>query len=514
MKKIRIYTNETRGTADHFWAASGLDELFPLVHTEAGRYCLERMQSKGTCKYMRNHFTLNSCERMGLRCGGDVYREDEDGNPFYDFTWINSAFRQMVEHGIKPIVEMDFVPQALCLKGDIIQEGTGELQPERYIPADWTKWRALLKAFVENLQHEFGVDETRSWFFEVWNEPDSWPVDTWPNFYKLYDVFVDTVTGVDDQLRIGGPGCFKNNFMHPFLNHVVNGTNYVTGEKGTRIDFISYHIYGMSGGWLNEYPLIIPTVQRFTQELMWLSRTIEAYPSLRNVEIQLNEWGVVSNYERDAHTYPVLHLRNSEYSALFMVKLVDCIYEMREKYHLPLSLMLYWGFCSEDHFDLLFNGNRSLTTAYHITKPIGTVHEMLATMGETLLKTRGLTPGGSCGCFATRDEECIDIMLYRFDENLLEADCSTESFDISLEGLTAGNYTADFYVMDQNNHNTFRLWQRMGSKELLALEEAEALHVEEDLKVIYSEVITADQPLKVTLPSQSLVMIKVRQQQE
>jgi len=428
MKKITIHANEIRGRADHFWAASGLDELFPLVQTEAGKYCLDRMQKKGSCKYMRNHFTLSRCERMGLRCGGDVYSEDEKGNPIYDFAWINHSFRRMVEHGIKPIVEMDFVPPALCLKGEIIQEGTGELQPERYIPADWEKWHGLLQAFVKNLQAEFGKEEIRSWYFEVWNEPDSWPVDTWPNFYKLYDVFVDAVTGVDEKLRVGGPGCYKNNFMHPFLNHVANGTNYVTGQKGSRIDFISYHIYGISGGWLNEYPLIMPTVQRFTQELMWLSRTIGAYPSLRHVEIQLNEWGVVSNYERDAASYPVLHLRNSEYSAVFMAKLVDCIYELREKYQLPLSLMLYWGFCGEDHFNLLFNGNRSLTTAYHIIKPIGTLHEMLAMMGDQLLCTEGLRPGGAGGCFAARGSDSVDVMLYRCDENDLEGEGPDEDF--------------------------------------------------------------------------------------
>lgn len=506
---ITVHTDKIRGRADHFWAAAGLDELFPLLNTESGEYLLKRMQTKKTCRYLRNHYTLSTCFRSGLRCGGDVYKEDIAGNPVYDFTWINNALAQMVKYGIKPIVEMDFMPSALCTKTCTVQEGTGEIQTDRYKPNDWEKWSQLLKAFTENLRDTFGIDEIRTWYFEVWNEPDSWPVDTWSEFYRMYDIFVNAVTGVDDQLRVGGPGCFKNSFMHSFLNHITNGKNYITGQKGSRIDFISYHIYGMSGGWLNEYPLIMPTVQRFTQELMWLSRTIDAYPSLKSVEIHLNEWGVVSNYERDSQTYPVLNLRNSEYSALFMVKLVDCIYELQTKYHLPLSMMLYWGFCGEDYFDLLFNGNRSLTTAHHISKPIETAHELLAMMGDQLLLTEGLKPGSTSGCFATKSDNDVQIMLYRFDENDLDGNGINETYNIELLGLPNRDCQADIYIMDGTHHNTYRHWQRMGAKEHLSKTEIDDLINEGKIQVSETAFLSHENKLMLTVPAQSLMLISI-----
>ena len=68
----------------------------------------------------------------------------------------------------------------------------------------------------------------------------------------MYDVFVDAVTSVDSELRVGGPACYHEYFLKPFLNHVVDGTNYVTGKIGTRIDFISYQwTLMMILNWLN-----------------------------------------------------------------------------------------------------------------------------------------------------------------------------------------------------------------------------------------------------------------------
>ena len=142
-------------------------------------------------------------------------------------------------------------------------------------------------------------------------------------------MFVEAVKGVDKRFRVGGPGVFQPDFFRDFLEHVENGTNAVTGKKGTEIDFLSYHIYGMSGGWLEEYPLIMPEVQRFCQQVMWIARMIEGYPGLKEVEFHLNEWGVFSNYEKNSRDYPVLEQRNSEFSACFFIKLADCLTKIR-----------------------------------------------------------------------------------------------------------------------------------------------------------------------------------------
>jgi len=197
MTNIKIFVDKLRLVNDRFWAACGSDELYPMAYSDEGEFLMARMEKTGSCRYVRNHYALNFEIQSGIRCGGDVYTEDENGNPVYDFTWINGVYRNFVKHGIKPIVELDFLPDKLTGSGgNVTQEGTEEEYTNRFYPNDWNKWSGLLKTFVRNLADEFGIEEIRTWYFEVWNEPDSWPIESWDMFYKLYDVFVDAVTSV------------------------------------------------------------------------------------------------------------------------------------------------------------------------------------------------------------------------------------------------------------------------------------------------------------------------------
>ncbi len=480
MKDVRIFTNKKRSKNDKFWVNAGTDELFPYAMSDEGRFLMKRMAKSGG-GYVRNHYTFNKQTRYGIRVGGDVYREDENGNPVYEFDWINKYFESVLECGLKPIVELDYMPDALIGdKVDILQEGTDECYHDRYYPNDWDKWRALLTAFMNNLVEKFGIEELRAWYFEVWNEPDGWPIDEWDMFFKLYDIFVDVVKGIDEGLRVGGPACFREYFMYPFLNHVANGVNYVTGEVGTRIDYVSYHVYGSSGAWLQLHPLMTPTVQRFSMELLRMKLMIDKFPALKGIEFQLNEWGVVSNYERTVKEFPELEIRNSEYSALFMLKLADTVIEIREKYGLNISMMLYWGFSNEDNLGLMFNGNRTLTTRGGVCKPIETAHELLS-MCEGDFAETNVTPGGDEGVLATASDKGADALLYYFNDYDSKKNLPDRAYSVSFEGLSDGEYTLKIYSIDDTHNNTYRLWQRLGSPEEPNEEELSLLHAEQEI---------------------------------
>lgn len=466
MKRFVIDPWKVAGPNTRFWEAAGSDLLFWETLRPEGQSLLDRMEQKKTCRYLRCHYTFSDIFKWNAQLGGQVYTEDEDGKPIYNFNTINKCFAEYVKRGIKPIVEYDFIPEKICYTSDNqVKELEEGLKVNLRGPADWNKWRELLRAFTQNLLDTFGLDEIRTWYFEVWNEPDGWPVEDLPTFFRMYDIFVDVVTSVDDKLRVGGPGCYSLYFLRDFLRHVAEGTNFVTGKKGTRVDFISYHIYGTQGVYAAEYPLVKPTILRFLQDILSIQRRlISKYPGLKDVEFHLNEWGVCSNWHRKVYDYPCLEFRNSEFSPLFLVKLVHCLYAAKDAFQFPISMLLYWGFAGEAAEDRLFQGMRELVTAGNLPKPIQTGFEMMSLLGEERLAVSGPKPGSNANILATRTgEKQIEFIIYHFDE-LDDEPEGEERQEVEISRLPE-NHLVEItgYILDHERHNTYRAWQQQGS---------------------------------------------------
>lgn len=456
-----IDASEVVGENTEFWKAAGSDHLFYHVPRPSGQALLDRMQKTQSHHYLRSHHTLSSDVKNGVIRGQEVYSEDSNGNPKYDFSKINEVYREYVKRGIKPIVEYDYMPKLLEIDSDETTIGNDEGMTLRNTgPSDWKKWSDLLKAATRNFIEEFGEQEVQTWYFEVWNEPDGWPVDQLDVFFKMYDVFVDAVTSVNSQLKVGGPACYHEYFLRPFLEHVVNGTNYVTGKKGTQIDFISYHIYGLSGKWLNQEPHIQPQVQRFSQSVLWLKRLMSDYKSLKGIEFHINEWGMSSNYYRLVKDYPDLEYRNSEQSALFLVKLVNSLYQIEDNYNFPTDLLLYWGFSWEADEGEFFVGKRELTTAGDVPKPIQTGFEMMARLKEKRIKVSRSRKDNRLGIIASKSpNESLAFIAYNYDETDDNLD-NVDELVIDIKGLEKNAKLEVFETsLDRENNNTYRVWQ-------------------------------------------------------
>ena len=462
---FEVKTNVVVGNNTEFWKAAGSDHLFYHSLKPAGQNLLKRMGKTNSHHYLRSHHTFNQDTKNGVIRGQNVYSEDPEGNPIYDFSNLNKVFRAYVENGIKPIVEYDYLPEALSRdKGEVSIGNDEGMTMINTGPNDWEKWSGLMKATTQNFIDEFGIDEVRTWYFEVWNEPDGWPEKEWEVFYKMYDIFVDAVTSVDSKLKVGGPACYHEYFLKPFLSHVVNGTNYVTGKKGSQIDFISYHIYGLSGKWLNNEPHIQPQVQRFSQSVLWLKRLLKDYPSLKDTEFHINEWGLSSNYYRTVAQYPDLEYRNSISSPLFLFKLVDALYQIEDNYNFPTSLLLYWGFSWEADEDEFFKGKRELLTAGNTPKPIQTGFEMLAQLQPKRLKVLKSKKSSRLGMIATGSEEKKVLLLYNYEESDKEQVSGNDIINIQLSGLeNKFNYKVESIVLDKKSNNTYQSWITMGS---------------------------------------------------
>jgi xylan 1,4-beta-xylosidase len=166
-----------------------------------------------------------------------VYDEDKQGNPRYNFTYVDQIYDGLLRNGIRPFVEISFMPKALASQLDY--QGFW-YKPIVSPPKDYVRWDDLITQFTRHLVDRYGIDEVSQWYFEVWNEPN---IGFWTGkpaqetYFQLYDHTAKDIKTVSLRLRVGGPSTAQAAWIREFIAHTV-------AEK-IAVDFISSHIYGM-----------------------------------------------------------------------------------------------------------------------------------------------------------------------------------------------------------------------------------------------------------------------------
>lgn len=195
---------------------------------------LQLVENEIGFRYIRFHAIFNG--------DTDPYREI-DGRPYYNFDRIDAVYAAALKTGIKPFVEVGFMPTDLASDTKTIFYWKGNGSP----PKDWNKWSDFMTAFIQHLEARFGRDEVRSWRFEVWNEPNLdgfWTGGNQANYFKLYDATARAIKGADPVLKVGGPATAGASWVPEFLAHAK--------QAGTPVDFVTTHSYGVAGGFLDE----------------------------------------------------------------------------------------------------------------------------------------------------------------------------------------------------------------------------------------------------------------------
>jgi xylan 1,4-beta-xylosidase len=156
-----------------------------------------------------------------------VYR---DGG--YDFTGVDRVYDIVLDLGMRPVVELGFMPRDLARDpARTVFTYEGIISP----PKDWDRWAGLVRALTAHLVDRYGLDEVRDrWAFEVWNEANLsvfWS-GTPDEYWRLYEVTAAAVKDVDPGLKVGGPASAAVGW--------IDGQARVDAP----VDFLSTHVYG------------------------------------------------------------------------------------------------------------------------------------------------------------------------------------------------------------------------------------------------------------------------------
>ena len=127
----------------------------------------------------------------------------ENGKNVYDWTKIDQLYDDLLVRRIKPFVELGFTPNAMKTSDNKIFYWQGNTSH----PAP-AAWKDLVDAFIHHVEERYGKPEVRTWFFEVWNEPNLsgfWEGAGQKAYFELYDLTSNTIKATDPNLRVGGP---------------------------------------------------------------------------------------------------------------------------------------------------------------------------------------------------------------------------------------------------------------------------------------------------------------------
>jgi xylan 1,4-beta-xylosidase len=432
--------------------------------------------------YVRVHNLFTTGDgSASLKWGStNVYTEDAAGNPVYSWTILDRIFDTFHQAGVKPLVEIGFMPEALSTHPQpyrhTFPNGT-IFTGWAYPPKDYKKWSELVFQFVTHLRERYGDAEVKTWMWEVWNEPD---IDYWKGtseeFFKLYDFSADAVLRALPGARIGGPDTTGPGspkavaFLRAFLEHCAHQQNYASNKIGSPLDFISFHPKG-SPKWQGDHVQMGIAAQLKAVEQGF--QIVASFPEWAHTPIVLGESDPEGCAACSAKDNPQNSYRNGPLYASYTAESLYNIAALAKREHIEFLAAVNWSFEFEDQ--PYFAGFREMASN-GLDKPVLNAFRMLGLLSDqrVLVTSAGALPTSAVvtdgvraqpdiNAIATRRNNEIDVLIWNYHDDDLPSAASP--IDLTIDGLRANGDTVltEHFRIDTTHSNAFEAWKHMGS---------------------------------------------------
>ena len=527
--KLAIDATKVKGPMTPIWAWFGYDEPNYTTAPNGKKLLSDIAALSPVPVYVRTHNLMTSGDgSYALKWGStNMYSEDKDGKPVYDWTIIDRIFDTYIERGMKPLAQIGFMPEALSQRPQPYRHHwkpgppypalfTGWASP----PNDYAKWSELIYQWVKHSVARYGRKEVESWYWEVWNEPDlSYLVapDAKREYFKMYDYAADAVKRALPTARIGGPHTAgAGRFMDDFLRHCLHETNYATGKTGTPLDFVAFHAKGA--------PKVVDGIVRMGMDAHFRHidegfALVEKYPELKNVPVIIGESDPEGCAACGMQTNPENAYRNGTLYASYTAASIAREYDLAARRGVNLIGAVNWSFEFEDQ--PWFAGFRDLATN-GVNKPVLNVFRMLGMMrgervavtGDRAYDAARIQAAGVRGArtdidaLAAKDAHHIAVMVWNYhDDDIIDAGSPVE---LHIAGIPARQVQLRHYRIDQDHSNSYAAWKRMGSpSHPTAAQVAELQKASELAQVEATTVATQDgaATVRMQLPRQAVSLV-------
>lgn len=489
------------------WAYFGYDEP-NYTYMKDGRKLLSELSVLSPVPvHVRVHNLLTSGDGVAaLKWGStNAYTVDKKGKPTYNWAIVDRIMDTFIQRGMKPLVEIGFMPEALSVKPkpykhewkpgvDYNKIYTGWAYP----PNDYKKWSDLVYEWVKHSIQRYGKEEVKSWWWEVWNEPNiGYWKGTQEEFFMLYDYAADGVKRALPEARVGGPSTTGPGwdkaaiYLKNFLSHCSDGKNYATGKSGSPLDFISFHGKGS--------PRVVNghVQMNMSPELNDAAKGFEIVngSAFKDLPILLTEFDPEGCAACGMATNPENAYRNGTMYSSYTAASFARLYDLADRYNVNLEGAISWSFEFEDQ--PWFYGFRDLATN-GVNKPVLNVFRMYGLMEgnrltvsnsneiplDSILKSSVHRENTDVHALAVANDRSTSIMVWNYhDADLPMSDARVK---IDIKNLPKGKVLLHHYRIDKHHSNAYEVWKKMGSPQNVSDEQYKQLEKAGQLELLHS----------------------------
>jgi xylan 1,4-beta-xylosidase len=424
-------------------------------------------------RYIRMHGLLS--DDMG------VYFGEKNGKPIYNWQYIDVLYDSLLSIGIRPFVELGFMPNAMASGTKTIFWWKGNVTP----PEDYNKWADLVKALVEHWTERYGQDEVKKWYFEVWNEPNLkgafWTGDQ-ADYFKLYAVTAPAIKSVSQSYRVGGPATAGSAWVPEFINFC--------SQNRVPVDFVSTHTYGVDQGFLDENgnrgTVLSKNEDAIYGEIIRSRKQIKE-STFPNLELHYTEWS--------ASYTPADPIHDSYHEAAYILEKI-------KKTGNAANSMSYWTFT--DIFEepgprtTPFHGGFGLINYQDIKKAAFYAYKYLNKLGDRELQN---TDAASWACKDNKGN--VQLLLWDFTRTLPDDSINNQVYykrdlpskekgavSVSIKSLQPGQYRVSVYKTGYRSNDAYSTYLNLGSPEQLTKQQVAQIKQKNNDQPISSKTIT------------------------
>ncbi|HKO43769.1 MAG TPA: cellulase family glycosylhydrolase [Pyrinomonadaceae bacterium] len=476
MSSINFFCDLAEATTPlpHFWEHTVGSDHAPIGLRADWQQQLTRCHQELGFRYVRFHGLLSDDMGTVVRSKNSL---------LYSFFNIDQVFDFLLSIGMKPFVELSFMPSALASGNRTVFDYQANVTP----PRDYKQWSALINRLVVHWLDRYGQENVRNWFFEVWNEPNlkAFWTGTQRDYFKLYKYTAEAIKKVDASLQVGGPSTAKSEWIEEFVDFCE--------RNKVPADFISTHQYPTDAFGSDEQDTEFQLYE--SQRGIMRQQAQDTRRRAAGRPVYYTEWNSSSNSRDPLHDEP--------YAAAFAVSTIMEARTLVEGY----SFWTFSDIFEENYFPSTpFHGGFGLLNLHGIPKPTYRAFELLHQLGNKQWLVDGLHETVDCFVVANGAELTILLTNHTTPGHSIE----TEDIEVRLENAPQP-FSASIQRIDAEHANPKAIWEEMGQPEYLTRKEIDRLEEASELVTERQSFKYRDNAilLKTKLPAHAVAAITI-----